>query len=974
MRLWKRPRSSRTPLRYQPRVENMEERCLLDATPITLPSQFGSAAAYDQYVLDRALTQYKDLFGKHFPGYNYLLPATPVTTVPYAADFAQATTTLATASPNSFSQTNVQVAGVDEADIVKTDGNYIYEITHNELVIVQATPSDFRLVSRTRLDGNAVAMYLDGDRLTVLADVYDGSTPVTLDPLVRTPDGFPLIRPSYSKVDVAVYDVSDRTAPHLVQATYADGTYTDSRDVGGKVYVVVQNYFTGLPAPAYTNFNGETIYETKDQYLARVTGHEQDLTLPHFYVRAADGTFQPAGFVTDAAQLYRPTSDTDSNLLSVMSFDVGATQPGPVESTSVIAGYGAAIYATADHLYVASPSWSNSFSAGIAWWPGAGNTVIWQFDLNGTHVALNALGVVPGQVLNQFSMDESDGLLRVVTGTNWGGPLATNGVYVLKEDGHSLSVVGKLEGVAAGEQVRAARFLGDRLFLTTADAVPVPLFDPLVAIDLSDPTAPRSLGHLHFPGVTTYLQPLDDTHLLGVGRDGNLLKLSLFDVSNLAQPREIDHYEIAPAGWVWWWGSGSEAEYDHHAVSYFPETHTLAIPIYGTYNYAYYVPGWASLYGFPPVPGLTEFRSQLWTFQVDLDHGFTAQKPIDLDSQVRRSLRINDTLYAIADDTIKARPLSNPDGPEAEVRVNDDPRFPDYAFRVQAKGKEFSGRVLGFRVADASDLQARIDWGDGQTSDGTIQPDADGRFIVVGTHTYTQTGYFSVQVTFTRAGQQRNTLYGMTFDVIDLDPRAQAFLENLYHDVFGRTIDDAGLAGWSTSLAQGASREAVAAAVQNSTESQTDTVNRLYETYLGRDAEADGLNFWLGYLSQGHSAEELQAQILGSAEYLSRHGGTTAGFLTALYHDLLHRDMDESGRQTWTAALAAGASRDRVAWMITHSDEASRLVVQDMYETYLHRQADDTGLNAFAAALAQGRPSQDVRRLILGSPEYYERA
>src|SRR5262249_22273914 len=131
-------------------------------------------------------------------------------------------------------------------------------------------------------------------------------------------------------------------------------------------------------------------------------------------------------------------------------------------------------------------------------------------------------------------------------------------------------------------------------------------------IDISDPTHMQQLGALEMPGWVSYLQPIDSTHLLGVGRDmaptqGTLLRLALFDVSDPAHPRLVSQYDIQPANWTWWWGSGSAAEWDHHAVGYFPEYQTLAIPVYGSYT----TPDWSG------------FQSSLWVFKVDPAQGFT---------------------------------------------------------------------------------------------------------------------------------------------------------------------------------------------------------------------------------------------------------------------------------------------------------------------------------------------------------------
>jgi uncharacterized secreted protein with C-terminal beta-propeller domain len=923
---------------------------------------FGTEAAYDQYATQNALSNYKNQFGQTITGVpNYIYYNNgnyPLQTADVNAGLVGGGGFYAARSSNSFSTTNIQVQGVDEADIVKTDGNYIYEISRQELVILKAWPAqDLSIVSRTSVEGTPIAIFLTGDRVTVFSTVTIGSqTPV--DPLVRTPDGFPLVYPSYTMVKITVVDVTDPTTPQVVQSTYLNGTYVNSREVGNDVYLVVENYYAGLPAPEYSNFNGTTIYESQASYLSRIQGHEADLSLPHFYVHAngPNSPLTPSGLVTDPANIYQPESANDNDLLTVLAFDPTASSPAPVSSVSLFTSYAYTVYASTRHLYVATPEWPASGS-------GADNgSRIDQFALNGTQVTLTGTGWVPGQAYQQFWLDEQGQYLRIVTVNYW-GPQSSTGIYVLDGTNSSLPIVGKVENfITPGETLNSVRFMTDRLFLTTSQAV-----DPLYTIDLSQPTNPQAVVELHLPGPSSwfaYLQPLDDTHLLGVGQvlesnpAGNValysaLQITLFDISDLSHPVALDQHVINPTNWSWWWGSGSEAEWDHHALRYFPESGELAIPIYGSYTGVQY----------------TGFVSSLYVWKVDLTKGFTFLGQINQDSQVRRSLRINDQIYSIADDSVAVHPLADPNAPGVEVRVHDDPRFP-VEYSVDAVvGTPFSGPLFDFTVTDPTGMAATIDWGDGQESDGTITPNGTGEYTVGGTHTYTQSNYYTIAVTFTRNGQTLDTLYNYLALVIVPQPEQQ-FVTQLYQDVLNREVDSFGLAGWGQGLNQGATPAAVALNVLDSKEYTAKTIDGFYMNLLSRHAEAAGLAGWQSFLAVGHTLDDVEAGILGSTEYFNLHGASTAGFLRAMYGDVLQRGIDAAGAANWGAALAGGLSRQAIVLQILQSTEAQIDTVQTMYHDYLHRSADAAGLASWVNALQHGATEQEVAAQILGSEEY----
>jgi inhibitor of cysteine peptidase len=922
-------------------VEPLEDRCLLDGTPV----QFGSADAFKQYLVNTALAQYQNLFGQTFNN-AYYPPIFDLALGAPAAFTATLDTTQA-AVGGGFSQTNVQVQGVDEADFVKTDGQFIYDLRYDdsgtELVIVAAGPGNaMQITSRIPIEGYSVAEYVIGDRVTVISNVYDASVDPRLG--LRSQDGFPLIREFFGKTKVTVFDVSDRSHPQVLSATYVDGYNVTSRAIGNDIYLVNQNYVTGLPAPAYTFFNGTTIYETQDQYLARIAGHEIDLALPHLYTRpGGPGTpLQAVGLVSDPAQIYEPLTPNADDLLSVFSLDVSAAQPQLSPATSILASYASTVFASPTHLYVAMPHWATDGS-------GNSTTDVLQFSLNGSQVSLTAAGSVSGQVLNQFWMDENGHYFRIVTTANWGAN-ATNNLFVMTVDGTNLKIVGSLVDLAHGEQVRAVRFLADRAFVVTFRQI-----DPLFGVDLSVANLPIVVGQLHLPGYSSYLQPIDNNHLLGIGRAASGgLGLDLFDVTSLSNSTLVDQYVINPPQWNWWWGPSSEAEWDHHAVGWFPEFHTLAIPVYGIYtDYNY-----------------SSFQSSLWVFNVDTTTGFSKLGQVNQDSQVRRSLQIGDRLYSVADNSIKVQAIQDPGGVNAELRFIDDPRAPIFSPAITAAGAAESVAVVNFVVSDSTGLQATIDWGDTQTSSGTIVNEANGRYTVMGSHTYARADQYNTSVWFSRGQTNAGRLLGIT-QVAGISQQTLHLVQQLYRDLLHREADFVGVTNWGGMIdSQQATRAQVALDIATSVEYRTDLVQDLYQSLLGRPADPVGLNTFVGWLSEGLTTEQVKQTIIDSPEYYQHAGGTAAAFLNSVYFDVLGRAPDPVGENAFGDQLADPSSRALVVDMIVASPEAQRRTIDNYYELLLHRSADQFGLENFATAMSMGMRDEAILAIIAGSDEY----
>jgi autotransporter-associated beta strand protein len=238
--------------------------------------------------------------------------------------------------------------------------------------------------------------------------------------------------------------------------------------------------------------------------------------------------------------------------------------------------------------------------------------------------------------------------------------------------------------------------------------------------------------------------------------------------------------------------------------------------------------------------------------------------------------------------------------------------------------------------------------------------------LTVGTHTITAT--YNGGGSF---GSSTSPVLGQTVTQTATGTPNQRLVTQIYLDLLGRPVDAFGLSGWSASLDQGASRSQVVLAIESSLEYRTIVVQRLYQRFLHRAAEPSGLTGFTQFLAGGGTIEQAQSIITGSAEYFqTRAGGTNDGFLNALYGDVLNRAVDPGGRDGWTAALTAGASRAAVAAAIFGSLEYRQDLVQSLYPLFLRRAVDPSGLSFFSSALQTGTRDEQVNAIILGSDEY----
>ena len=519
-------------------------------------------------------------------------------------------------SDSSYSTTNIQVAGVDEADLVKTDGQYIYLVSENSTFIVRAYPPEqAEIVSEIESEGTAIELFINGDRLVVFEQEmpdYDG--------VAEGESYVPYISP---EVFVKVYDISDRAAPLLQRELSANGAYLDSRMIGDYVYVVIN----------------EPVYE-----------QDGEVNLPRI---------QSGGNLTEipATDIYYcNVSDYYYMYTTIIAINTQNDDQEPTRET-ILLGASSTLYVSLDNIYLTFPMWGTEVGDSL-------RTTIHRIHIEDEEMEYVASGAVPGMVLNQFSMDEYDSYFRVATTTF--GQTTENNIYVLNM---SLEITGSLEDLASGETIYSARFMGERGYLVTFKQI-----DPLFVIDLSDPYDLEVLGYLKVTGYSDYLHPYDENHIIGIGKEttdaGEFawyqgVKISLFDVTDVSDPVEISKLEIGDRG------TDSPVLRDHKAFLFDRARDLLVMPILeASVNVSAYpegVPSWA--YGEPVYQGA-------YVFNISVDNGLQLKGRVthiedstELEEYyyyyspffVIRSLYIDDVLYTISSAKIKMNNLGNLD-------------------------------------------------------------------------------------------------------------------------------------------------------------------------------------------------------------------------------------------------------------------------------------------------------------------------
>lgn len=478
-----------------------------------------------------------------------------------------------------YSTTNVQEVGIDEPDIVKTDGERIFAIAQGRLYYVDVSTARPRLRGSLRLEqGWNHQLLLGGGRLLVMSTMGRWDVRPVIAPDVWAPHG-----DEWGEVTVlAEVDVSDPDALRVVRTLYVDGAYLSARMADEVARVVIRSYPTGLEFE-YPRGPGLRAERVAEQHNRRVIEESTvDNWLPYYVLeeRRGSGTVSREGVLIDCRRAYHPEEFSGLGMLTVLTIDL-AKGLEPTDSTGVLAD-GDTVYASDSGLYVATQRWFDwpVILEEEGRWPEQGvSTQIHKFDISSREFATyRASGEVTGFLLNQWSLSEHDGYLRVASTDQppwwgWGGERASESlVTVLEERDGELRQVGQVGDLGRGEQIYAVRFMGDVGYVVTFRQV-----DPLYVIDLRDPFAPRRSGELKIAGYSAYLHPLGEGLLLGVGQDATLegrtlgTQVSVFDVSDPTRPTRLHKLTVS--------NGSSEVEWDHHAFLHWAATGLTVLPL-----------------------------------------------------------------------------------------------------------------------------------------------------------------------------------------------------------------------------------------------------------------------------------------------------------------------------------------------------------------------------------------------------------
>ncbi|MFT4308881.1 MAG: beta-propeller domain-containing protein [Candidatus Woesearchaeota archaeon] len=524
-----------------------------------------------------------------------------------AADMVMESSAPVASDSRDFSETNVQVEGVDEADIIKTDGNYIYTVTQNTLFIIDAYPGeDARVISRTGLNSSAQGMFINGDTLLLFRHHSD-----------RGPG---IWRGYYHDTStfIELYDISDRSNPALIESYEVEGYYTEGRMIGDYAYLIVRShadislptptpfirvgdiesriepssiYYYRMPYrnPQYATVHmvnmdshnldsksivvegGETIYMSHDNLYIATTQYinewdiRTDKTVEMIMPRLS----------SDERNLLSLIDDVDSRILSSWEKEHKRREVMMRHLYGLPANEQDALL---DKI-------ESAVKEELSKYEFRDYTLIHKVAVDRNRITLGDTVTVPGRLNNQFAMDEHNGILRVATTSNmmtahltpeerrivWQDQINTENHVLTISD--NMDILDHERGIAFGERIFSSRFMGDMLYLVTFRDV-----DPFFAIDLSNPNDINVLGELKIPGFSRYLHPYDENTIIGIGRDGTDdgrilgLKVSLFDVTDPYNPRETVTYALEGRY------SSSVAEWEHKAFLFSKDKNLLVIP------------------------------------------------------------------------------------------------------------------------------------------------------------------------------------------------------------------------------------------------------------------------------------------------------------------------------------------------------------------------------------------------------------
>lgn len=532
------------------------------------------------------------------------------------------------ASTKEYSETNTQVQGVDESDIVKTNGDYIYYLSKNKLNIFN-NKEDLKLEKEIEFGKDedsyvyASELYLSDKYIVVIATSSIGGIVTYDSPVEKIALDFGFIENEGHRTStkILVYDIDNYD---LVREIETEGYYASSRKVDDDIYLISNKYIY--------------LYnEIKDDEIIPL--YKDSCVL--------DGKLQEVPI--SSIKCFPEIEDEDEcSYMIITSFSLDKVNEKANIETYI--GTGNEIYCSKENLYVTKQSYSYEGSS-------KEETKIRKFAIYDGKIKYVAEGKVEGSLLNQFSMDEYEGNFRIATTKgNTLDETSYNNLYVLNEN---LNVIGKLEGLAKGERIYSTRFMGDKCYMVTYKTV-----DPLFVLDLSIPTNPKVLGELKIPGYSSYLHPLGENYLIGFGEDSvekiiknydgtdrvtaysTGLKLAIFDVTDYNNPKELDSVKIGGRG------SYSSLLYNHKALLFKEDEGLFAFPV------SLYTEDAGTYENGVPKYGKLEFKGAIF-FDIDVENGITLRGKVSNNegaqygTDVERILYIGDKLYTLSEGIIK---------------------------------------------------------------------------------------------------------------------------------------------------------------------------------------------------------------------------------------------------------------------------------------------------------------------------------
>ncbi len=534
---------------------------------------------------------------------------------------------------SDYSTTNKQVEGVDEADLVKTDGSFIYSISENRVIITDVrNPAELAIADRLVFgeDMYPQQLFLNDGVLIVIGSKYS---------MMPMNDAIREYSPHMGMTTVHLYDIENPESPKLLREFGTEGNLNGARLSDNVLYFVTNVY------PDFWMMEQRVDMELRPQAYDSKNGGT--LTpIPYNSLSILPGTMQGSFSVISTIDLKNPAQ----NDISTKGFLGGSEQ----------------LYMSKDYLYLTAAAYiptdqgSGPVPDGQAdiaiWMPQTANTEIFKFELKGTSVRFVASNEVTGSLLNQFSMDEHNGYFRIATteGFAWNVNQASKNHLFILDAG--MKQVGAVEDLAKGERIYSARFVGDKAYMVTFKET-----DPLFVIDVSAPSAPKVLGELKIPGFSNYLHPLDENHLIGFGSDTKLepvkdgeprvvtggMKISLFDITDFSNPQEKDNEIIGGPG------TYSQLQYDHKALFTHPEKNLYGFPLtkYRETDgkYVEFESEGAMIYTITP-DGIAETANLMTASDMQYE---------DWMKSVQRILYSGDTLYTVANGEVKSYSLEN---------------------------------------------------------------------------------------------------------------------------------------------------------------------------------------------------------------------------------------------------------------------------------------------------------------------------